>query len=132
MNTYYFANIVAGHMFGSRVTPSIPSVYYIGLSSTAPNADGSGVTEPDDANYERVQISGFTIPAAGVVTNSDVITWPRSSAHWGRIDYFVIYDAQTNGNLLIYGKLPHTYEAAAGTSTLIAANTLRLYVPLDT
>ena len=37
MNTTYFLNQVMGNLFKTKETPALPSEYYIGLSSTAPN-----------------------------------------------------------------------------------------------
>lgn len=60
MNTNYFLNCVAGNVFGTKTDPAIPTTYYIGLSTTTPNTNGSGVDEPSTvAGYARVQLSDF-------------------------------------------------------------------------
>lgn len=46
MNTTYFLNCVAGNLFHTKESPTIPAQYYIGLSSSTPAIDGSGVNEP--------------------------------------------------------------------------------------
>ena len=43
MNTTYFLNQVMGNLFKTKETPALPTEYYIGLSSTAPNISGSNV-----------------------------------------------------------------------------------------
>ena len=105
MNTNYFLNCVAGNVFGTKTDPAIPTTYYIGLSTTTPNTNGSGVDEPStDAGYARVQLTTLSEPLDGVVTNSQAIT------------HFVIYDSPTvdSGNLLMYGELstPRSVETA--------------------
>ena len=117
MNTTYFLNCVAGNVFNTKTSPALPTTYYIGLSTTAPNVNGTGVDEPStDAGYARVQLTTLSEPLDGVVTNSQAINFNESTASWGTITHFVIYDAETvdTGNLLMYGELstPRSVEAA--------------------
>lgn len=61
MNTTYFLNLVSGNVFGSQKTPAIPTKYYLGLSSAAPNLDGSGVVEPEEGTgYARVELTSLS------------------------------------------------------------------------
>lgn len=117
MNTNYFLNCVAGNVFGTKTDPAIPTTYYIGLSTTTPNTNGSGVDEHStDAGYARVQLTTLSEPLDGVVTNSQAINFNESTASWGTITHFVIYDspAVDSGNLLMYGELstPRSVETA--------------------
>lgn len=117
MNTNYFLNCVAGNVFGTKTDPAIPTTYYIGLSTTTPNINGSGVNEPSaDAGYARVQLTTLSEPLDGVVTNSQAINFNESTSSWGTITHFVIYDSPTveSGNLLMYGELstPRSVETA--------------------
>ena len=96
MNTTYFLNCVAGNVFGTKSSPAIPTTYYIGLSTTAPNINGTGVDEPStDAGYARVQLTNMSEPLDGVVTNELAINFNESTASWGTITHFVIYDSPT-------------------------------------
>ena len=115
MNTTYFLNAVAGNLFQTKTTPALPTQYYIGLSSTAPNIDGTNVGEPNaSAGYARVELTTLGEPTNGVVTNTAAINFDESTASWGTITHFVIFDALTGGNLLMYGALstPRSVEAA--------------------
>lgn len=117
MNTNYFLNCAAGNLFGTKNDPAIPSAYYIGLSTSAPNINGTNVSEPStSAGYARVELTTLSEPATGVVTNSQAINFNESTASWGMITHFVIYDSPTvgSGNLLMYGALstPRSVEAA--------------------
>lgn len=115
MNTTYFLNAVAGNLFQTKTSPALPTQYYIGLSSTAPNIDGTNVGEPSsNAGYARVELTSLGEPTDGVVTNELAINFNESTASWGTITHFVIYDAATDGNLLMYGALstPRSVEAA--------------------
>lgn len=129
MNTTYFLNLVAGNVLKTKTTPAIPSKYYIGLSSTSPSMDGTGVTEPSSSGaYARVELSGLSEPASGVVTNSAEIAFDESTASWGTVTHFVIYDAKTGGNLLMYGPLSSNRTVEAGTLMVVRPNSLSLSV----
>lgn len=117
MNTSYFLNLVAGNVFQTKQTPAIPTKYYIGLSTTAPAIGGTGVNEPSaDAGYARVELASLSEPVDGVVTNTAAINFDESTASWGNITHFVIFDSDAvdSGNLLMYGELstPRSVEAA--------------------
>lgn len=104
MNTTYFLNCAAGNIFNTKTSPALPKTYYIGLSTSAPAINGTGVNEPStDAGYARVKLSSLGEPVDGVVTNSQAINFNESTASWGTITHFVIYDSATvgEGNLLM-------------------------------
>lgn len=117
MNTKYFLNCVAGNLFQTKTEPAMPTKYYIGLSTTAPSIEGTGVNEPStDAGYSRVELTSLSEPVDGVVSNTLAINFDESTATWGTITHFVIYDTKgaDSGNLLMYGELstPRAVEAA--------------------
>ena len=127
MNTTHFLNRVAGNLFGTAKTPALPTTYYVGLSTTAPNAAGGNVSEPaSSAGYKREALTNLSAPVNGVVSNASNISFEESTASWGTVTHFVIYDASTGGNLLMYGALtaPRTVEAA--TVMVIRQNYLKL------
>ena len=130
MNTTYFLNLVAGNVLGTKVTPAIPTKYYIGLSQTAPAIDGSNVSEPPTAStgYSRVELIGLSEPVDGIVTNEAEIAFSESVSSWGTVTHFAIYDAQSNGNLLMYGPLSAARTVEAGTMMIIRPNALKLSV----
>ena len=127
MNTTYFLNLVANNLYRGQNTPSIPAAYYIGLSKTAPAADGTGVSEPPTSEgYTRVALVNLSEPTDGVVTNSDVIKFPESTGAWGTVTHYAIYDAATAGNLLMYGALGSSRSIEADTEVIIKAGFLKL------
>lgn len=131
MNTTYFLNLVAGNVFGTKTTPAIPSTYYIGLSSTTPTTSGTNVTEPSGGGYARVAFnSAMSEPTNGVITNSAAITFAESTADWftsaSPATYYVIYDAATGGNLLMYNALTHSRIIEINTIATIQVGSLVL------
>ena len=125
MNTTYFLNLVSGNVFGSKKTPAVPEKYYLGLSSAAPALDGSGVVEPGDGTgYARVELTSLSAPVNGVVT----IDFAESTSEWGTMTHFVVYDALTGGNLLMYGELSASRRVEAATIMTIKLGSLNLSV----
>ena len=127
MNTTYFLNQVMGNLFKTKETPALPSESYIGLSSTAPNISGGNVTEPlSNSGYKRVKLENLSEPADGVITNEQAISFDESTANWGTMSHFVIYDALEAGNLLMYDTLSTPRNVEAATIVTIKANSLTL------
>ena len=127
MNTTYFLNQVMGNLFKTKENPALPSEYYIGLSSTAPNISGGNVTEPlSNSGYKRVKLENLSEPADGVITNEQAISFDESTANWGTMSHFVIYDALEAGNLLMYDTLSTPRNVEAATIVTIKANSLTL------
>lgn len=127
MNTIYFLNQVMGNVFNTKVAPPLPGDYYIGLSSTAPDVDGANVSEPaSSAGYERVKLETLSEPANGVITNTDAISFNESTANWGTMTHFVIYDSMSGGNLLMFDTLSTQRNVEAATIVTIKAGSLSL------
>ena len=130
MFTTYCLNVIAGNFFGTKKTPSIPEVFYLGLSSTAPNLDGSGVTEPivSGNGYSRIKIENLSEPINGEVKNVGYIAFNKSTASWGAQSHYVIFDAETGGNLLMYGEFEEAQHVEKGTIILFEDGELKLAV----
>lgn len=131
MNTTYFKNCVAGNLFRTKTNPGLPTEYYAGLSSTPPQADGTGVTEPSSgAGYARVKLESLSAPENGTVKNAEAVTFPESTAAWGTIPYLVIYDASAagQGNLLMFEELDVSRTIEKGTILTFKENSLTLSV----
>lgn len=132
MNTTYFKNNIMGNLFRTSTGTALPQNYYIGLSSTQPSADGTNVTEPSTSNtgYARVRLTSLTAPANGVINNASAISFPESTSDWfpssAPATYYVIYDAQSGGNLLMYNQLTTSRIIETNTIATIKANSLYL------
>lgn len=129
MNTTYFLNLVAGNVLQTKTIPALPTKYYLGLSSTAPALDGTGATEPAaSAGYARVELTSLSEPTNGHVTNDAAIDFAESTADWGTMTHFVVFDALTGGNLLMFGNLSVSRTVEAATIMTIKAGSLNLSV----
>ncbi len=130
MTTTYFLDLVSRQIFGKYSTPVIPSIYYIGVSSTTPTIGGTGVTEPTGGAYARIQVennsTNITQNGTGTGTNVYALSFAESTANWGTMTNYVVYDGLTNGNLLMYGALDRTRTVESGTTLQIKAGQLQL------
>ena len=134
MNSTYFINQIAGNIFSSKTKYVLPEQYWIGLSSTAPNIDGSGVTEPfgDNNGYARVCLNTLPPPKDGVICNNNAIIFNESTADWGIMTHYVVYDASTSGNLLFYGVLEPSRHIDADIVLLIDVGELVITLQNET
>ena len=126
MNTLYWKNEVLSSVYltGGRA-------FYIGLSCTEPQLDGSGVTEPTGGGYSRVLIDCFSDPADGVITNSETIAFPTSTADWFNgnkvLAYYVVFDgAGADASTLFYEALEPKRSLTANITVKIPENTLKI------
>ncbi len=127
MITSYYLNLIANHIFNGAA--SLPPSYYIGLSSTKPQSNGGGVTEPSaSAGYSRVLLSDLSDPVNGVVKNNSNIPFPKSSASWNSIGYYVVFDAPTGGHLLMGGSLSRSNTITSNMTVVIKPGTIKLSV----
>lgn len=126
MTTTYFLNCVIGNVFKTKENPTLPNTIYLALSTTAPSVDGSGVTEPPaSANYARVELNSLGEPSNGLIQNTSDISFNESSASWGTVTHFAIYDAPTNGNLLMYNVLSQSRSVETATIVMVKAGSLK-------
>ena len=127
MTSTYFLNCIMGNVFQTKLSPGLPSKVYLGLSSSAPDVDGSGATEPlASAGYSRVELNSLDVPTNGVITNKSEISFPESSASWGTVTHFVLYDAPVNGNLLMFNVLSQARRVEQATIVMVKAGSLKL------
>lgn len=126
MVTTYFLNCIMGNVFQTETSPALPTSFYMGLSTTTPAVGGTGVTEPSGKGYARVKVSSLTAPTNGVITNTADVEFNESTGDWGTITHFVIYDAATGGNLLLYEALKTSRVVQSETQARFKANTLSI------
>lgn len=127
MTSTYFLNCIMGNVFQTQKSPGLPNKVYLGLSSSAPDVDGSGATEPlASAGYARVELDSLDIPVNGVISNKEEIAFPESSASWGTVTHFVLYDAPVNGNLLMFNVLSQARNVETATIVMVKKGSLKL------
>lgn len=127
MTSTYFLNCIMGNVFMTKLSPTLPKKVYLGLSSTAPQVDGTGVSEPlASAGYQRVELTNLSEPVNGVVSNDGEIQFDESSASWGTITHFVLFDSPTDGNLLMFNQLFESRSVETATIVMVKTGSLKL------
>ena len=102
--SHYMADIFAKWATNGGVPPASPTTVYLALSTSEPQRDGTGVTEPSGGSYARKAITPSALVTSetdGVTFTSDVdITFTTATGTWGNITHGAVYDAITAGNML--------------------------------
>lgn len=96
---------VADAQFGSGAGLGAPATWYLGISTTTPNEDGTGFTEPVGGSYARVTITNNStnFPAATTVsdetrkTNGAKFTFANPTGTWGIATYWGLFTTLTGG-----------------------------------
>jgi hypothetical protein len=124
---------------GQASSFSLLPTLYLGLSTTTPNADGTGVTEPPAvAGYYRVLCAAnsqsLTIkmsdPSLDTTSgryitknteNGGEIAFPEALASWGTITYLVLYGSNLEPIASAYAPLTTPITPTAGQVVIIKA-----------
>ena len=117
---------------------------YLALSTTAINADGTGITEPGSGTgYARQNLKLTTVIGSTSTTNvfpndptydsgndkytytsiADVV-FPEVQSAWGTVTHFAIYTQATGGTMLAYGTLTSSITPVVNTVPVIRAGQL--------
>ena len=128
--------------FGTNRCTAAPATYYAALFTAAPGETGGG-TECDYTNYARVAISNVDAswdfnPDSGTDANSDGVADDATIANAAEVafptagagdpdvaTYWGLFDAATNGNLLIYDDLTTGVTIDPGDTPSFAIGALR-------
>lgn len=113
---------IADSQFGSGVTTWAPATWFVGLSTTTPNEDGTGFTEPVGSAYARVSVTNNTTnwPAAtttsGVTSkaNGTAFTFPNPTGNWGAVTHYGLFAASSGGTPLYWNPLDASISPKSG------------------
>lgn len=121
MNGYsdYLSNKLLDHWLG--VAAYTPPDIYVGLSTTAPAADGTNITEPTGTWYDRVQVAAWDAAVAGLSDNTGVIDFGTSDANENDITHVVLFDAASGGNMLVSSPLASPQSISIGNPVSVPA-----------
>lgn len=125
MLTTNFKNLIMDTIFhGNSSVESIPASYYIGLSTTTPSADGTGVTEPSaSAGYARVLVSSLSASSDGTVSNTSIIEFSKSTGSWGTVTHAVLFDE--NGNVCWASPLSSSQNVSSDNTLIFSVGELQ-------
>jgi hypothetical protein len=115
---------------------------YIGLSTTTPNEDGTGFTEPSGGNYARISTTGADWGAASgtapaTKSNTAAKSYAAANADWSsgaNMTHFGLFTALSGGTPKWWGALtaPKPVLNGDAPSFAVGALVLKLGDPGDT
>jgi len=123
------ANELLDHLFDDGAYTA-PSPVYLALSTTTPSADGSGFTEPSGNGYARVAAPGSSWSASsdGAKASSASLDFPLASGSWGTVTHVGVFDAATEGTLMLFQALGTSRAVIAGSRVRFSAGGLSVAV----
>lgn len=118
---------------GIDASLSEPTAFYVGLSSSTPQKNGTNVTEHSigSDNYQRVAISSseFNAAASGATTTNTDKSFNTATGDWlsgAPASHFVFYDASSAGNFLGFCAITTPKSVLNGDTPKILAGELDL------
>ena len=123
----YLEAALLDHVFeGSAYTQ--PTVW-VGLSTADPLDTGAGLAEPVDAAYGRVRPADDTgrwQRTDSTTSNKGAITFPEATEDWDEVTHVVLFDAETEGNILASFALTAPRTLVTGDTLVIAVGDLTI------
>lgn len=101
----------------------LPATVYQGLSSTTPNVNGTGVTEPSGNGYAREAV---TLGAASgrQRSNTNATNFAAAGGDWGVMTYSVFYTASSGGTFISFDDLDSNRNMVDGAETDFAVGAI--------
>ena len=133
--THYGMNKLLDHVAGGD-SLGLAGPWYLGLSTTAIAADGTGITEPSGGNYSRVSVALSSSNWKKLGTgpgntwcNKVDISFPAPSGAWNECLYLFASDASSAGNIVWKAPLNRPITVASGdTAPIIYAEALQIQI----
>jgi len=103
--TLYGVNYHLDRIYGSED----PQYLYLAVMTGKPGylTTGSQLGEPVGNGYERLQIPNdveyWSGAADGHKGNSKTLVFAKATGTWGRVKYWALCDAATDGNVIVWG-----------------------------
>lgn len=127
----YLENEILDHLLGGA-DYSRPATVYLALLTDEPTDADTGTTiaaiEPSGGSYARKAITNnstnFPAAESGAKSNGTAITFAEASGDWGTISHWALCDADTAGNILLWGAFTTPKAYGSGDTASIAIGDL--------
>ena len=131
ISTVYMNNLL-NVAFG-MLPSSFPALMYLGLSSTEPTDTGTNITETTELDYARVEIANdsgtWDVASGRGIDNLVTFTFPTAATAWGTMTHFVIMDASTVGEMILWGALAAPITVGIGDIVTFDPGTITITAP---
>lgn len=121
--TNYLENKLIDHFLGTA-SYTMPTDVYVALFTVSPGEAGGG-TEVTGGSYIR-KVATFTAASSGATSNDSNIDFTGMPA--ATTVAIGIFDAETSGNMLLYGTLTTNKTTDAGDTLRIATGDLDISI----
>lgn len=124
----------ATHKMANEVIDSIIANHasmWLGACSTMPTKSSNG-TEPVGGSYGRVEIdmdAVFPAAASSETSSDELISFPTSTAPWGPIVGYALWDDPTAGDVLLWYPLPEPITVPDNQAVTFPISNLKLRNP---
>ena len=114
---------------GSFSFPIAASLYLGVCTALTESADGNTLTEISisGTGYGRRPVA-FTASSGSSTSNTAAVTFNRAAADWGTLNYFIVCDAASAGNVLYWGPINNPMTCLNGEQLEIDPNQLLIYL----
>jgi hypothetical protein len=93
-----------------------PPITYVALFTSPPSQDGinPGIEVVGGTTGYKRQSSSWGNVTGNSISNANRITFNTAQADWGKISYWVLFDAEVGGNMLHIGSITNSRDILAG------------------
>jgi len=102
------------------VTYTPPTTVFLGLSTTNPLDDASGLSEPAGGGYARKTIV-FGAAAGRAIAQNALVQFDEVTVDWGLVSHYALFDAVAGGNMLAHGELDQAKNVVTGNNPSVDA-----------
>lgn len=124
----YLENKVLDHVFKTaEYTP--PTHIYVALCKSTIDDTHTGSTLPGEVTgggYARAVCDDWAPAVGGYIDNENIVNFSRATADWGIVSNIALCDAETGGNVLVYGRLYDYKEVVTGDEMVFEAGELNI------
>jgi hypothetical protein len=104
-----------------------PLAWYGGLFTSDPTDAAITSGEVSGYGYSRKAVS-FSV-SGDTATNSSAVDWPAAKGgSWGTVTHIAIFDAPTDGNMIVTAQLSSPIDVSAGSVARISAGDLAISI----
>lgn len=119
----YLANALLDHLTGGDAYEQ-PAALYLALYTSDPTPADIGA-EVEGDGYARQPIT-FEAAASQATENDAAVIFPEAEEDWGTVTHWGIRDAQTEGNLLLFGAVTESRTIYDGDTVKVNIGALDL------
>lgn len=116
--------VIDANLRGGAITP--PASIWVALYTANPTPADSA-TEVSGGAYARQQVT-LSAGSGGTTSNTNTITFPVATVAWGTITHYVIKNASSGGNGLVFGAFAAAKAIDIGDQLIVNIGDLDLTV----